>query len=196
MCNDLLFKTSSTVFADSPGYFLCCWNLYCSSTTSIFCQKKVFKTKNVLLCLSLVRGNALGCRRTWKSSVVFTLDVTHPSDTTPSSATPTDLLADFILYSFVFPLYNLLHSILLPASVLLLSTAAGVFLHWQKCSVLYLCGCNHAGQQSCKTPWEQKVQQCKLWLAGPCGSKYMYFKRNIKRACPGYRAAREMQLNF
>lgn len=94
-----------------------------------FVKKKVFETKNVLLCLSLVRGNALGCRCTWKSSVVFTLDVTHPSDTTPSSATPTDLLADFVLYSFVFPLYNLLHSILLPASVLLLSTAAGVFLH-------------------------------------------------------------------
>lgn len=194
MCNDLLFKTSSTVFADSPGYFLCCWNLYCSSTTSIFCQKKVFKTKCAIVFVS---GEGECLRMQTYLEIQFTVDVTHPSDTTPSSATPTDLLADFILYSFVFPLYNLLHSILLPASVLLLCTSARVFLHWQKCSsVLYLCGCNHAGQQSCKTPWEQKVQQCKLWLAGPCASKYMYFKRNIKRACPGYRAAREMQLNL
>lgn len=107
----------------------CAAEIYTVHLPHLFFVKKKSLKLNVLLCLSLVRGNALGCRRTWKSSMVFTLDVTHPSDTTPSSATPTDLLSDFILYSFVFPLYNLLHSILLPASVLLLCTAAGVFLH-------------------------------------------------------------------
>lgn len=67
------------VSADSPGYFLCWWNLCCSSTSSIFFSKKVFKTTNVLLYLFVARRNALGCKTYLQIQCsIDTLDLLSP----------------------------------------------------------------------------------------------------------------------